>query len=175
MRTLFTIAIIILTNACGMDEAIQNASVSEETSNEPQEQPEEKVLQCVRSCPAGGDPDVTVIVSTSVEVHVGAGEGETIARGGPLLILDSREMSQYNALESAPEGYRLITRTEALELVESGEIYDYLNPDEFFWTASDGGLAEGYAWLVDATRGDSWSLLKISKFSALYILEGEDR
>jgi len=157
-------SLVSLLATCGTEIPEESTiTIDDQTTQKEEEKAEAKQGQTHQTL---NDKTASTKVTVEVTVEVATGDQDNDF-DAPYLFFTTRETSWVDALDSAPTGYALITRLEALALIESGDIFEYISEDDFFWTESES--KEGSAWLVDATHGHSWSMLKISKFPALYI------
>jgi len=112
--------------------------------------------------PAGepSEPDVSVSVDVDIQVTVNV-KGEMDA--DPIFITKLHPWGQ--AVDACPEGYILATRSEAIELVDSGYLDDFMGDTAGVWTATEDASLEGLAWVV--TLNHHFAAPKSLDFNAL--------
>lgn len=106
-------------------------------------------------------------VNVSVEVEVIVDR-----HGGDLALLGDAayapiERSWDEALDAAPEGMRLATRAEVIELLDAGVLAELGADDTIVWTGSE--RDDGAVYIVDTRTGQVVPAGKVLELEAVYV------
>ena len=106
----------------------------------------------------------------AVDVNVAVNVNEITGDNVPEIVYRSATMTWDQAVETAPDGYRLATRSEVIAMHEDGKLKAVVNSGDSVWTASEysvDGMAYFYAFVDSA----DWPGSKGLMFGAIYVLD----
>lgn len=141
----------------------QEAGKHEETSKE--SGPDGKAAEPEEISKDNGISDDGVTVSVDVEVTVTI-DGEDRELGIPRYTPVYRSWPA--AVEHAPEGYRLATRSEVLALIDAGTLEELGADKAVLWTATE-RESDDVAYMIDCASGRVAPMGKTMTLAAVYV------
>ncbi len=152
-------------SSCGMYEVPKSGvQVADEEPSEPEGESipidTEKPLDIA---PEGSE------VSVDVDVHVSIKVNNNIDDQAEEVLFSTRFNTWSQAVRAAPEGYRLATRAEAIELIDAGALDDQMELDDGIWTVTEHKDIDDLAWVIALEQ--HFAAPKSLDFYALYVLD----